>query len=252
MIRSLTALKDATIEGKEGELGSVLDACFDREQWVIRYLIMTTDNWLAGRHVLVSPLLLRGVDWEEGTVNLPLYREEIEAIPEVDPGAPVTRRQEKHYNRYFCLPDYWKGQGIWGEERSPAELAAWLVSSQVQNRSDLEETSHLHRTEEVVGLGVNTPQGEIGRIEDFLIDEDSFAVRYLVTDISDRIHEKKVLIAPLWTIAVEAGRGALAVNLPLEAIRESPAYEPGQPIPPEYDEQSAAARMEAAGRTTKA
>ena len=51
----------------DGEIGKVREFYFDDQHWAIRYLVADTENWLAGRQVLISPYALGSVNEEEET-----------------------------------------------------------------------------------------------------------------------------------------------------------------------------------------
>jgi hypothetical protein len=104
-VRRLNHIKALPVIGKEGQLGELRDAFFDLDAWVIRYLVMVARS--NGREVLLSPLLFGDLDDSTDRLILSLFDEEIEAIPPLDLGRPVSREQELAYDLYFCIPDYW-------------------------------------------------------------------------------------------------------------------------------------------------
>ena len=50
----------------------------------------------------------------------------------------------------------------------------------------------------VVGYALETEDGEVGHVEDFLVDDKAWTVRYLRVDTKDRWAGKSVLVAPKW------------------------------------------------------
>ena len=63
----------------------------------------------------------------------------------------------------------------------------------------------LHKTSYLKGFHLHATDGEIGHVDDFLVDA-GWKVRYLVVDTSNWIGGKSVLIAPIAieTVDVEA------------------------------------------------
>jgi hypothetical protein len=53
------------IRAEDGEIGHVKDILVDDKAWAIRYLVVDTEDWWAGRTVLVSPGWLTRVAWDE-------------------------------------------------------------------------------------------------------------------------------------------------------------------------------------------
>ncbi|MEP7246109.1 MAG: PRC-barrel domain-containing protein [Gammaproteobacteria bacterium] len=45
----VTALKGSRVRASDGEIGKVTDVYFDDEDWVVRYLVVDTGDWLIGR-----------------------------------------------------------------------------------------------------------------------------------------------------------------------------------------------------------
>jgi hypothetical protein len=66
--------------------------------------------------------------------------------------------------------------------------------------------------------------GEIGHVEDFIIDDEMWAIRYLIIDTQNWWPGKKVLISPQWIERVSWRKSKVFVNLIRETIRQSPEY----------------------------
>src|ERR1700687_4500270 len=58
-----------------------------------------------------------------------------------------------------------------------------------------EEVAVLHKTSELRGYHILATDGEIGHVEDFLIDEADRTLRYLVVDTSNWLGGRSVLIS---------------------------------------------------------
>ena len=59
MLRSIKDLEHYAIGATDGDIGRVKDFYFDDDSWVVRYLVVDTGSWLAGRSVLISPISLQ-------------------------------------------------------------------------------------------------------------------------------------------------------------------------------------------------
>jgi hypothetical protein len=84
--------------------------------------------------------------------------------------------------------------------------------------------SHLRSTNEVSTYNIQALDGEIGHVEDFIIDDETWAIRYLVIDTQNWWPGKKVLISPQWIDRVSWGESKIFVNLTREIIKNSPEY----------------------------
>ena len=83
----------------------------------------------------------------------------------------------------------------------------------------------LHMTNKMRGFHLVAVDGEIGHVEDFLVDEDSWAVRYLVVDTSNWIGGKSVLVSPAALKDVDAVNRAIRVGLTRDEIEHSPSVD---------------------------
>lgn len=71
------------IQVLDGTMGHVDDMLVDDRTWSIASLVVATRNWLPGKHVLVSPDLVRGVDRPDRKVQLRLTRSELRKSPAI-------------------------------------------------------------------------------------------------------------------------------------------------------------------------
>jgi len=61
-------------------------------------------------------------------------------------------------------------------------------------------------------------------VEDFLIDDEAWAIRYLVVHTRDWLPGKKVLISPKWIERVSWSHKEVTVDLSRDAIKQAPEY----------------------------
>ena len=80
----------------------------------------------------------------------------------------------------------------------------------------------LHKTTYLKGFHLLATDGEIGHVDDFLVDE-SWRVRYLVVDTSNAIGGSSVLIAASSVEAIDAPNSKIRVKLSRDDIKNSPS-----------------------------
>ncbi|MEO6210034.1 MAG: PRC-barrel domain-containing protein [Gemmatimonadaceae bacterium] len=232
MLYSVSTLKGFALRSRVGDIGHVRDFYFDDGHWTIRYLVVNTGGWLAHRKVLISPYVLGSVSSEAESVAVDLTRKQIEESPSLESDKPVSRQYEEKYHGHFGWPMYWSGLYIWGQypviERNP-EL--WTETAAPAPRSD----PHLRSTNDVSGHHVHAADGEIGHVDDFILDDSTWAIRYLVVDTSNRWPGKKVLVSPAWIDRVSWDEREVFVDLDRNVIREAPEYVPGTPLTREFE-----------------
>ena len=221
MLSKVKSLKNYELQSLDGEIGKVNEFYFDDHYWTIRYLIANTGNWLTGRQVLISPNSLIAVNKVEQYVSINLTKKQIEDSPSLDSDKPVSRQFEEAYNGFYGWPMYWGGPYMWGAYpyivRDPEK---WKEYTQVEKAWD----PHLRSTHEVSGYNIQAADGEIGHVEDFIIDDETWAIRYLIIDTRNWWPGKKVLVSPQWIERVSWREQKVFVNLPRETIKQSPEY----------------------------
>jgi hypothetical protein len=99
MHRAINSLIGYKMAATDGKIGKVEDFYFDDQVWIIVYLIVKTGNWLSGRKVLISPVvLIKGAD-RTGTFPVTLTREQIVNGPDIDTkDSPEFRESDYSYS----------------------------------------------------------------------------------------------------------------------------------------------------------
>ena len=81
-----------------------------------------------------------------------------------------------------------------------------------------------------MGYHIHATDGDIGHVQSLLIDEDTWAIRYLVVDTSNWWLGHKVLIVPQWVQDISWADSKISVNLSRQSIQDAPAYDPATPL----------------------
>lgn len=221
MLNKAKTLKGYKLHSLDGEIGNVKEFYFDDHHWTIRYLVADTGNWLTGRQVLISPYALVAVNKEEQYISIDLTKKQIENSPSLDSDKPVSRRFEEVYYGYYGWPMYWSGTNTWGAyPYIMRDHKKWKESTQGKKTWD----PHLRSTHDVSGHDIQAADGEIGHVEDFIIDDETWAIRYLIIDTRNWWLGKKVLVSPQWIERVSWYESKVFVNLTRETIKQSPEY----------------------------
>ena len=83
---------------------------------------------------------------------------------------------------------------------------------------------HLRSTHEVMGYHLLAIDGEIGHVDDFIIDDETWAIRYLVVATKNWWPGKKVLMSPKWIESVSWDAGEVVIGLTRETIKAAPEF----------------------------
>jgi uncharacterized protein YrrD len=240
MLRSMNDLEGYAIGATDGTVGQVKDFYFDDEAWVVRYLVVETGAWLNSRKVLISPFSIGVPNWNDKLLPVTITQEQVKNSPDIDTEKPVSRQHESEYLGYYGYPSYWGGSALWGGELYPDMLlpGALGVASPYESRGEEQEAytraealrhrnddPHLRSCKAVVGYHIVASDGEIGHVHGLLVDERSWAIRYLVVNTSNWWVGHQVLIAPQWIAEVSWSEATVTVDLTREAVREAPPYD---------------------------
>ncbi|MBN2551549.1 MAG: PRC-barrel domain-containing protein [Spirochaetales bacterium] len=220
MNRSVKHLQAYTLVARDGELGSVEEMYFDDEKWTIRYIIANLEEVPDKEWAAVSPVSVEGVDWKNGTIMVDLSREDVAGSPELDLEEPMGREKERQLNRYYRIPVYWNGVGLWGNHVYPGLLAEESVAAE-EDGSDRE--TRVHGTREAFGYTIEATDGEIGRVDDLVVEERTWEIQFLVIDTGNWLSGRKVIVDTHWIDQVNWQDGRVAVSLPRNAIRSATA-----------------------------
>jgi hypothetical protein len=237
MLTNNNKLKGLVIRATDGEIGTVDQLYFDDQIWVIRYLTVNTGSWLNGRSVLISPYSILQVDWTSGRIDVSLTRKQIENAPDIDTQRPVSRQHEAEYYGYYGYPYYWDGPYLWGATYAPGgvvpmEASPGMIAERARDES---ADSHLRATDAVAGYGIEAKDGDIGHVESFVVDDETWSIRYLEVDTKNWWPGKKVLLSPAWVERVSWQESKVFVGVTRDAIKTCPEYLDSEPISREYE-----------------
>ncbi len=219
---SLKKLLGRKLSASDGEIGHVKDFYFEDQRWALRYVIADTGSWLAGRLVLLSPYAFGHIDGSGGCLPIKLTRQQIEDSPAIDLHKPISRRYEEAYHTYYDLPLYWNEGGLWGGVAGlpvdtspyPKSVAQADLASQPVDSKDL----HLRSTESIIGYDLQSSDGVIGSVTDFLVDDYGWMIRYVVVETGNWFSGKEIRISPQDIVSVSFAEAKIFVRLTKEEI----------------------------------
>jgi uncharacterized protein YrrD len=232
-------IKEKTLKGfklysKDGEIGKVKEFYFDDKHWTIRYLVADTGNWLENNLVLISPYSLISVNKVEENIGINLTKKQIEDSPPLYSHKPVSQQFEEDLHGYYGWPTYWSGSEMWGDYPYILhDTNEWKASNQNKKTWD----PHLRSTSFIIGQGIKATDGEIGYVDDFIIDDETWAIRYLIIDTAKWWVGKKVLVSPQWIESINAEDSNVYINLTRESIKQSPEYSEEELLTRDYETQ---------------
>ena len=236
MLRSIKSINVYILNAQDGHIGRCKDFLFDDEFWTIRYMVADTGKWLPGRLVLISPISLGEPDWEQRLFSVRLTKDQIKDSPGIEEKMPVSVQNEIELFRYYGWSYYWVGTHAWGSAAYPTRLYDKNISNEKKSEKSNSRKDHLRSTNEVQTYHIQATDDEIGHVEDFIVDDCTWTIRYVVVDTRNWLPGKKVLVSPDWVHLIDWDNRKVHIDLTRTKIKDCPEYDPSMPINREYEE----------------
>jgi sporulation protein YlmC with PRC-barrel domain len=246
MLQHASTLNGYAIVASDGRLGTVGDFLFDDASWTIRWLVVDTGKWLAGRKVLLPPSVLGHPNPEQNEFPVRLTMQQVKNSPDIDTDRPVSRQTEADIYDYYGWRPYWGtgyylgafgytgGLGYGPMAPSPERMrrAEDIVAAQHSN-----DDVHLRSIEAVTAYHIHARDGEIGHLEDMLLEDADWSIHYLVVDTRNWWPGKKVLISPRSVEAIVWTDSLVNLYVNRQTVKDSPAYDPSTAVNRTYENQ---------------
>jgi uncharacterized protein YrrD len=238
MQHSINNLIGFTISAKDGELGKVSEFYFDDLTWSIRYLVVETGSWLSERKVLIPHAALGGTDWKKETFQVNLTMEQVRKSPNIDTEKTVSHQHEIELFNHYALPVYW-GNGFYAGPVGMAPFTPIVDKKTMKEDNDsvkqYKGDAHLRSTKEVKDYHIHADDGEIGHVDDYIVDDEKWNICFLIADTHNWLHGRKVLIMPRWINRIDYDESKVYANLSKESIKNSPLFDSSKPIGKDYE-----------------
>ena len=228
MLWDASVIKGYAIEAQDGRLGAVSDFLFEDAHWMIRWLVVDTGHWLPGRKVLLPPSALGHPDVHSRRFPVKLTMQRVKDSPEIDTERPVSRQMEDHIYDFYGWERYWMGamaSPFVAPLYGPGSGALEHVSAKPQSKHD---DPHLRSIAAVTGYHIHAADGEMGHVEDFLVEDASWRIRYLVVDTKNWWPGQRVLISPRTVREIDWADRSIHLNISRQQIKHGRAYDPAK------------------------
>ncbi|MBD3419307.1 MAG: hypothetical protein GF398_04230 [Chitinivibrionales bacterium] len=215
MLRSVKIMSFMEVDAQDGQLGHISDVYFSDKTWRLEYLVIDTGTLLPGRKSLISPAEINEITFSR--TKLKLKKENIRQAPEISHVLPVSRAHEREL-RYFY---------------------GWPVESELEKKDFVEgdENPDLRSFEEVKGYHLFYDEGEIGRVDDFIVEDEDWKLNFTVVDTAKWLPAGQILVPQHNVSSIDWLQKKVFVNMSREEIENSPEYNPDEPVNKVFEEQ---------------
>ena len=228
MLYRMDKLIGMSITASDGEVGTVNDVYFDDNLWVVRYLVIQTGSWFEDKKVLISPFSVTGIDWDLRVICVDQTRWGVRSSPPFDSNKPVSRQHEIEFLANHGYPHYWSGPLLWGESLYPVTSGGLVphVNEALPGYTEAPADRHLRSAQEVTGYHLQASGDAVGHLQDFLVESETWAIRYIVVDTRNWWPGKYVAIPSQWIKSVEWDEKLVHVDVTPDEVQHAPEYDP--------------------------
>ncbi len=235
---TLNALRGLSLRATDETLGKVEDVLFDDQHWGVRYVVADTRRWF-GRPVLIAPASLHRPDPAGHALPIDLTRQQIEDAPSLEADQPVSRRHELALTRHYGWPAWWASYTV-PAAGTPAGVPITdpATAREVEERFEQEVSEgdpHLRSAGEVLDYAIEANDGAIGRLDDVLIDDRDWMLRYLVVSTARWPPARQVILSPRWVERFEWDTRRIVFHVSRTQIEEAPDYDPSIYVDQAYE-----------------
>ncbi len=193
--------------------------------------------------MLIHPAAIIEADHQQQMVRVNLDKTQIEASPDIQQDAPVTMQMESQLNSYYGWDPYWgrdlysagvPGLGMVGGFTTPS-LSGMRESEEnmIQVGSD-DGDPHLRSMASVTGYHIHASDGDIGHVKNFLLDDATWVITYLIVDTTNWWGGVRVLISPFAVEMIDWDAQKVLLNVTRAQVKASPVWDPEQIIDDAY------------------
>ena len=199
MIVTAGRMYGGQLSTRDGESVVVDDLLFDDRTWRVRYLAVRLGRFFGREDALLSPGEIANAAGFSEALRTRLSLSELQAAPRLLSDPPVAKQGELEAARMIAWEAYWTG-----------------LLDRVSDAGD----PHLRNTRAVTGHRVIGVDCEAGRIDNFVIDDQDWSIRYLVVRLGRLRADRRVMVDPHWVDAISWQDHSVWLDLPKQSIEQ--------------------------------
>ena len=207
MLRSMKELFGYAVTATDGTIGKVEDFLFDETTHDVRYVVVDTGGWINRHHVLLAPAAFVSPRWPARDFSIGITCDQVRSSPELVTDAPLSRRHEAAVHSHYEWVPYWLMHGHGAPTAHVEEVA-------------------LCRARQIIGYRLHATDYEFGHLSDFIIDDSSWCIPFLIADTEQWWPPQMSMVAMSAFRDINIVAEQVDIALTERLIRESPAYDP--------------------------
>jgi hypothetical protein len=232
MLRSVSTINHHAVVASDGRIGTVVDFLFDDVSWHVRWAVIKIGEWPITRKVLVPTSVLSSLDSRGDDLRVRLTMQQVRQSPGIDTERPVSRQMETRLFDHYGSSPYWVDglyYGVYGFGGSTSASPFDAPSPEQQEIVEAQRSHddpHLRSVEVVSGYHIHASDGEIGHVEDMIVDAADWTIPYLVVDTKNWWRGKTVLVSRRLVTGFDWHDRLVNIDADRHTVAASPLYDP--------------------------
>jgi sporulation protein YlmC with PRC-barrel domain len=238
MLWNASKLSGYAVEANDGLIGTVSDFLFEDRTWQVRWLVVETGNWFANNKVLLPLSTLGYPHQTQEKFSVSLTRQQVKDSPRINTDLPISREMESSIYDFYGWDPYWSGLYALGGAMPAMMKATIPIPRNTANKAALLRPAdqHLLSVDTIAGYYLEAADGTIGHVDDFLIDDTNWHIRYLIAATSNWWPGKSVVLSSNSVKKVDWAERIVKLDVNRSQVRGSPRYDPGTRLDKAYQE----------------
>lgn len=110
------------------------------------------------------------------------------------------------------------------------------VDQPVSRQHEAGQGDRLRSGREITGYAIGALDGDVGHVDDLLVDDDGWRLRYLLVDTVNWLPGRRVVIASDWIRSVDWAERKIHVDLNRGQVKSSPEYDEAEGVTRAYED----------------
>jgi hypothetical protein len=235
MLRRVRQLERYRVLTRDGKRRRCRDFLFDDLDWTVRHVVTDRRGWGKDRERAVPVHVLGKPRGDLARLPINLTEHEIEECP------PPDRNDARLQARTAEAELHSRLQRSGGDGRPLRRLQMGRIglgAHPAETKSaHPDQAGQLRSLRALAGYRIQATDGHVGRTHDFVIDELSWQVRFLVVKMGVWPLARQVLVATEWILAINDGEARVHLDLRKEAMKNGPSWDQHTPVTPAVEAQ---------------
>ncbi|RZK00974.1 MAG: PRC-barrel domain containing protein [Flavobacterium sp.] len=203
----------------DGEIGKVKDIYFDDSNWMVRYLVADTGNWLFERKVLISPIAVeQPFEIHNNVINLKLDKQQVKNSPEIDTDLPFSLQQESSLFDHYSWPSFGRAGMGWPTTSVLRGTSAVINKAELQAEFD----PHLRSFQHISKYEVYHEYGRVGIVKDLIVDTVNWSIPFLLFDDVFTSDQERVVVSTTKILSIDWDTFQIRISLSQEEVKNAP------------------------------